>query len=175
MSTVTSILLTLFVLLLILIVYPLIRMRRHLSKLIYDEGIPYLTEFNKTLVTISSAIVALTVSFIKDQPLIKNLLLTSWILLIACILTGILLLLLTFIKKLVNSVHLKIFEGVVNTNADTLDDEKRKKYRKDLKNVGYFFLIDSTYYYLIVFLVFLQCYSFVGALVYLSMAGYKLL
>ena len=115
------------------LILPLFKYLSSASKNLRDDVLPGLLELDKTIITICSAAIILTINIIDKSVIGKNYLITSWFSLITCIGIGILILLTSYVERVAGGVFVKIFsdlskesKNMANNKFDT-EEEKVKK------------------------------------------------
>ena len=89
------------------LIRPLFKYSGKVSHKISEAVLPGLLELDKTIITICSAAIILTVNLIDKSIIGKNYLIASWFSLIACIGIGVLLLLMLYTYRVIGKVSLK--------------------------------------------------------------------
>ena len=108
------------------LIRPLFKYLARASKNIREDVLPGLLELDKTIITICSAAIILTINLIDKSVIGKNYLITSWFALITCIGIGILILLTSFVERVAGGLFIKDF-------SDFSKESKESKYMADNK------------------------------------------
>ena len=111
------------------LILPLFKYLRKTSKNIREAVLPGLLELDKTIITICSAAIILTITFIDKSVIGKNYLMASWFALIACIGIGILILLTSYVERVVSGVF-------INEISDSSKEKKNMAKNKKDANGG---------------------------------------
>ena len=91
------------------LILPLFKYLNKVSQDMHEAVLPGLLELDKTIITICSAAIILTINLIDKTVVAKNYLITSWFALIACIGIGILILLTSYVERVSGKVFARIF------------------------------------------------------------------
>lgn len=111
------------------ILIPLLKINGQLSKQIRDTTSRKLLEYNKTIITLSSGIIAFTIGFVPKTESIKLYLKLSWIFFIITISIGIII----FITDYLLSLHNEIKMRLVSEMLDKSNTDKNKLIKQGLE------------------------------------------
>jgi hypothetical protein len=120
-----------FIIYWIIFIHPPFLYRKKLSFKIRETIFPYIIDIDKTIITISSAAIVLTVTFITKPLANKQYLIISWISFILCILFGIIILITHYSQRLIDNVMISEAEKLnigdksekdKNQNVDKFDE-----------------------------------------------------
>jgi len=125
-----TIIIVIFVLLIIfwLFIWPLLKYRDKLSYNTKEEVYPGIIELDKTIITICSAAIILTIHLIGKSVIEKNYLIISWVGLIICMGFGILLLLANYTHRVAGRVFLS--GGFDTSNSKNKKDVEKGEFRQ---------------------------------------------
>ena len=91
------------------LILPLFKYLNKVSQDMHEAVLPGLLELDKTIITICSAAIILTINLIDKSIVAKNYLIASWFALIVCIGIGILILLTSYVERVSGKVFARIF------------------------------------------------------------------
>lgn len=120
-----------FIIFWIIFIHPLFSYRDKLSFKIRETIFPYIIDIDKTIITLSSAAIVLTVTFITKPLANKQYLIISWISFILCILFGIIILIAHYTQRLIDNVMIIEVHNIIgdgksekekNPNGDKFDE-----------------------------------------------------
>ncbi len=157
---VVSILLIIF----FLFIWPLLKYRDKLSYNTKEEVYPGIIELDKTIITICSAAIILTINLIGKPVIEKNYLIISWVSLIICIGFGILILLANYAHRVAGRVFLS--GGFDTSNSKDKKDVEKGEFRK-------IFNYWEVVHLVIIILIYLQVSSFFISFVFMIAFGVK--
>jgi len=147
-----------------LFIWPLLKYRNMLSYNTKEEVFPDINELAKTIITICSAAIILTIHLIGKSVIEKNYLIISWVGLIICITFGILLLLANYAHRVAGRVFLS--GGSDTPHSKNKKDEEIGEFKKIFDHWGFSHLI-------IIILIFLLVSSLFISFLFMIMFGLK--
>jgi hypothetical protein len=147
---------------LFLFLYPLIKTRNNTSKTIREKGSNNLIDLNKVIITIASAIIAISVN-IKISKIIMIDLKDVWISFLCCVIFGVLAFSFDYIRK--------IYDELLNHSAEELFSEEKND--KDKLTIEFKLNIrkQAMYQVIVSILVYLQFVTFISGMIFLISKG----
>jgi hypothetical protein len=146
---------------------------KYLSRTSYDirqSVLPGLLELDKTIITICSAAIILTINLIDKSAVIgKNYLITSWITLISCIGIGILILLTSYVERVAGNIFVKDFSDLSKESKNMDDNKYNIEEKRTKKTLKHWRLLNK----LLVVLIYLQVSSLFISFLLMIIFGYK--
>ena len=135
------------------LIRPLFKYLSRTSHNMREAVLPGLLELNKTIITICSAAIILTITLIDKSVIGKNYLMASWFALITCIGVGILILLTSYVERVVVRVFIKEFSDYSKEKKNTAKNKKDSKGEEVSKAFKYYGLLNKALVVLIYLLV----------------------
>ncbi len=149
---------------LIILLYPLVKTRSKTTKVMREKSSNSLMGLNKLIITISSAIIAITVN-LKLSSSIHVDFKTVWILFLCSIILSILSYFLDFIRKLYDELLIRSAEKVQKEKDD------RPELKSELKsNLNQ----QATYQTIVYILIYLQYVSFISGMIITISKGFDI-
>jgi len=134
-----------------------------------ENVLPGLLELDKTIITICSAAIILTMNLIDKSVIGKNYLITSWFALITCIGIGILILLISYVERVTGRVA-KSQIAVFRKELKNMNENKKKlEGEESIKTLNYHTLLNRT----LVILIYLLVSSLFISFLFMIMFGLK--
>lgn len=153
----------------VIILLPLLKMKNMLNKNIRDSATIKLLEFNKTKITVSSASIALTVSFINNSGAAKQYLIYSWIAFFICIVIGVLIQIVDYIGSMYQEITISSFSSLLKERNRNDKDQSKiiSLYNKTSKT----FRLHSIYEIFLFISIYCQYSGFFIAMILIVQAG----
>ena len=151
----------------LIFIRPLFKFQDHTSRDIRRTAFAKLIDIDKNLLTISSAAIILTISFIQQKQVADLYLISSWVSFLVSIVAGVLLYVAFFTHDYIDEVFVNSIQQFLNkstsnksydqTEADRVDD-MQKNNRILAKTIFILIYVEMTY--LILALIFLTMYGY---------------
>ena len=118
-----------------------------------ENVLPGLLELDKTIITICSAAIILTITLIDKSVIGKNYLIASWVALITCIGVGILILLTSYVERVSGKVFARIFSDFTKKSRNITKNEKIVEGEEVNKTFNHWIFLNNVLVVLIYLLV----------------------
>ncbi len=135
------------------LILPLFKYSNKVSQDVHEAVLPGLLEFNKTIITICSAAIILTINLIDKSVVAKNYLIASWFALIICIGIGILILLTSYVERVSGKVFARIFSDYSKEEKNMSKNKKDTEGEEVKKTFNHWVLLNKALVVLIYLLV----------------------
>ncbi|MBU4349250.1 hypothetical protein KJ830_04405 [bacterium] len=135
------------------LILPLFKYLSSASKDIRDDVLPGLLDLDKTIITICSAAIILTINIIDKSVIGENYLITSWFSLITCIGIGILILLTSYVERVAGGVFVKTFSDLSKESKNMVNNKYDTEEKKVKKTLNHWRLLNKILVVLIYLLV----------------------
>ncbi len=149
-----------------LLIRPLFKYLSSASKNVRENVLPGLLELDKTIITICSAAIILTITLIDKSVIGKNYLIASWFALITCIGIGILILLTSYVERAAGEVFVKIFTDFKNEEKYMAKNKKDTEGKEVRKTFNHWILLNKVLVVLISLLVLSLFISFLFMIIF---------
>jgi len=135
------------------LILPLFKYLNRVSQDMHEAVLPGLLELDKTIITICSAAIILTINLIDKSIVAKNYLIASWFALIVCIGIGILILLTSYVERVSGKVFARIFSDFSKKSRNITKNEKSVEGEEVNKTFNHWILLNKVLIGLIYLLV----------------------
>jgi hypothetical protein len=149
-----------------LLILPLFKYLNKVSQDMHEAVLPGLLELDKTIITICSAAIILTINLIDKSVVAKNYLITSWFALIACIGIGILILLTSYVERVSGKVFARIFSDFSKESRNITNNKKSVEGEEVRKTFNHWILLNKVLVILIYLLVSSLLISFLFMIIF---------
>ena len=151
------------------LIMPLFKYLSNASLNTRENVLPGLLELDKTIITICSAAIILTMNLIDKSVIGKNYLITSWFSLITCIGIGILILLVSYVERVTGRVAKSQIEVFRKELKNMNENKKKLEGEESIKTLNYHTLLNRT----LVLLIYLLVLSLFISFLFMIMFGLK--
>lgn len=148
------------------LIRPLFKYLARASNKIREDILPGLLELDKTIITICSAAIILTINLIDKSVIGKKYLITSWFAFITCIGIGILILLISFVERVVGGLSTKDFLDLRKESKYMTDNRIEKRKKEVWETSNYSTLLNKILVILIYLLVLFLFLSFLFMIIF---------
>lgn len=135
------------------LILPLFKYSNKVSQDMHEAVLPGLLELDKTIITICSAAIILTINLIDKSVVAKNYLITSWFALITCIGIGILILLTSYVERVSGKVFARILSDYSKEKKNMSKNKKDTEGEEVKKTFNHWVLLNKVLVVLIYLLV----------------------
>jgi len=135
------------------LILPLFKYLNKVSQNMHESVLPGLLELDKTIITICSVAIILTINLIDKSIIGKNYLIASWFSLIACIGIGVLILLTSYVERVSGVVFAKIFSDYSKEKKNMAKNKKDIEGEEVNKTFNHWVLLNKVLVVLIYLLV----------------------